>query len=60
MAYLEPKDLASRHVVVIGSGTLGRRVALVWASKGGSVKLVDANVDAASNALSWIRNKLPA
>lgn len=60
MAYLEPKDLSSRHVVVIGSGTLGRRVALAWASKGGSVRLVDANVDAASNALSWIRNELPA
>lgn len=59
MVYFEPKDLATRHIVVVGSGTLGRRVALVWAAKGNSVKLVDTNADITSKALSWIHNKLP-
>ena len=60
MAYSLPQDTSSRPVVVIGSGTLGRRVALVWASKGGSVVLVDSNPAAASAALHWIEKELPA
>lgn len=55
-----PKDFSSRHVVVIGTGTLGRRIGLVWASQGGAVKMVDSRVDAASEALSWIKKELPA
>jgi len=60
MGYSVPKDCSSRHVVVIGTGTLGRRVGLVWASKGGAVKMVDSKADAASEALSWIKEELPA
>ena len=60
MGYSDPKDTSSRHVVVIGTGTLGRRVGLVWASKGGAVKMVDSKADAASEALSWIKTELPA
>jgi 3-hydroxyacyl-CoA dehydrogenase len=59
MTYFASGDLSDRHVAVIGSGTLGRRIALIWASKGGKVKLIDIDADAASKALSWIHNELP-
>ncbi|KAL9034938.1 MAG: hypothetical protein Q9214_006817, partial [Letrouitia sp. 1 TL-2023] len=52
--------MTSRHVAIIGSGTLGRRVGLVWASKGGSVIIVDSKPEAVSAALAWIKTGLPS
>ncbi len=59
MGYTVPTGTTSRHVAVIGSGTLGRRVGLVWASKGGSVTMIDSNSQVASAALAWIEAELP-
>ncbi|MCJ1324751.1 hypothetical protein MMC10_001413 [Thelotrema lepadinum] len=59
MTWSTPKDLASQHVAVIGAGTLGRRVALVWASKGGSVKIVDTKEEATKETLKWVQDQLP-
>ena len=58
MTWSAPRDLASRHVAVIGAGTLGRRIALVWASKGGSVKIVDTKEESAKEALKWVQDHL--
>lgn len=60
MSWSPPTDLANQHVAVIGAGTLGRRVGLVWAAKGGSVKVVDAEREVAEKALQWIQSRLPA
>lgn len=58
MSWSPPSDLLSKHVTVIGTGTLGRRVGLVWATQGGGVELVDTNEKAAQNALEWIEARL--
>ena len=60
MIWTPPTDLFNQHVTVIGAGTLGRRVGLVWAAKGGSVQVVDTKREAAENALIWIQDQLPA
>ncbi len=60
MGYTVPTDMTSRHVAVIGSGTLGRHVGLVWATKGGSVIIVDSKSEAASAAFAWIKKELPS
>ena len=59
MTCVPPTDVDGRHVAVIGAGTLGRRVGLVWASKGASVKVVDMKIEAVKQAVEWIREKLP-
>ncbi|KAK3064882.1 hypothetical protein LTS18_003045 [Coniosporium uncinatum] len=59
MAKFSIQGIESRDVVVIGSGTLGRRVVLVWASQGGSVRLVDSNEQAVKEALTWVEVNLP-
>ncbi|KAI4161795.1 MAG: hypothetical protein LQ342_004628 [Letrouitia transgressa] len=58
MGYSLSADTTSRHVAIIGSGTLGRRVGLVWASRGGSVIIVDNKPEAISAALAWIKTRL--
>lgn len=58
MSWSAPSDLISSHVSVIGTGTLGRRVGLVWATQGGSVELVDNKKEAAEQALEWIQSRL--
>ena len=39
---------ADRPVVVVGAGTLGRRIALMWGSQGGEVRLVDTGAQGKS------------
>lgn len=41
MTYALPKDIHERHVAVVGAGTLGRRIAMVFVSGGTDVRLVD-------------------
>ena len=60
IGYSAPVDTISRHVAVIGTGTLGRRVGLMWASKGDSVLIVDSKSESASAALAWIEKELPS
>ncbi|KAL9610655.1 MAG: hypothetical protein Q9167_004664 [Letrouitia subvulpina] len=60
MRYFLSADTTSHHVAIIGSGTIGRRVGLVWASKGGSVIIVDSKPEAVSVALAWIKIELPS
>jgi 3-hydroxybutyryl-CoA dehydrogenase len=41
MSFNVPTDFASRPVAVIGAGTLGRRIALMFAAHGAQVKIYD-------------------
>lgn len=60
MSWSPPTDLINEYVTVIGDGTLGRRVGLMWTLKGGSVRVMDTKREAAEKALKWIQAQLPA
>ncbi|KAF7975426.1 hypothetical protein HWV62_9547 [Athelia sp. TMB] len=58
MPYVEPTSLASRSFVVIGAGTLGRRIALMWLTQGGVVHLFDTNATTLDAAKKYIDGEL--
>ena len=41
MSFKVPTDFPSRPVAVIGAGTLGRRIALMFAAHGAQVRIYD-------------------
>ncbi|KAL5361616.1 3-hydroxyacyl-CoA dehydrogenase [Aspergillus floccosus] len=50
----------SKRVTIVGCGTIGRQIGLLWASKAtDEVALYDTNEDAAKKAMSWILEQLP-
>src|SRR5260221_13562032 len=49
----------TRPTAVIGSGTLGSRIALMLASSGGEVRLYDPNADQLENARRYVEAELP-
>lgn len=53
------RSTTNEYVAVIGCGTSGRRIGLVWASKF-RVKLFDHDTKCAQNARTWIQSQLPA
>jgi 3-hydroxybutyryl-CoA dehydrogenase len=55
-----PADLERRPVAVIGAGTLGRRIALMFASRGGEVRVHDASREATTAATEFVAAELPA
>lgn len=59
MAFALPADRASRPVAVLGAGTLGRRIALVLATRGGTVRLYDPSVEQCAAAEQYVRDTLP-
>ncbi|KAJ5852470.1 uncharacterized protein N7529_011855 [Penicillium soppii] len=48
----------NHHVAIIGTGAIGRRIGLVWASRSGSVKLYDPDTSQAGDALEWIQRSV--
>lgn len=65
MSFNVPTDFASRPVAVIGAGTLGRRIALMFAAHGAQVRIHDlaeaqrhAAVDYVSQNLSALADQL--
>ncbi len=60
MGYQVPRDLENRPVVVVGAGTLGRRIALVQATYGSEVRMVDTSTRALDEARDYIEAELPA
>ncbi|REE96430.1 3-hydroxyacyl-CoA dehydrogenase family protein [Thermomonospora umbrina] len=53
MAHPVPSDYASRPVAVIGAGTLGRRIALMFATRGGVVRVVDPSAEQREAAVTF-------
>jgi len=49
-----------RPVAVIGAGTMGRRIALMWASRGGTVSIHDPDASQLEEATAFMREELPA
>lgn len=54
-----PTNFTDRPVAVIGAGTLGRRIAAVFAAAGSAVRLVDTDAGQRDGALRYVADQLP-
>jgi 3-hydroxybutyryl-CoA dehydrogenase len=59
VTYYPSDNLESRACVIVGAGTLGRRIALMQATGGGEVRLVDTCSRALDEAKAFIESELP-
>jgi 3-hydroxybutyryl-CoA dehydrogenase len=59
MTYSIPTDIQSRPIAVIGSGTLGRRIALMMSTQGGEVRLHDKEQHALEEGVRFVEDTLP-
>ena len=59
MSAILPTKIASRPVTVVGAGTLGRRIALMFATQGGQVRIFDMAADARASAIAYVEQELP-
>ncbi len=55
-----PQNIATRPVTVIGGGTLGRRIALMFASGGADVRIFDLADAVRSAAVAYVEQTLPS
>jgi 3-hydroxybutyryl-CoA dehydrogenase len=53
------EDIQNRPVAVIGAGTLGRRVALMFASRGGTVRINARRAEQRDEATQYVTQALP-
>jgi 3-hydroxybutyryl-CoA dehydrogenase len=53
------EDIRRRPVAVIGAGTLGRRIALMFASRGGTARIYDRSADQLAAATQYVTETLP-
>jgi 3-hydroxybutyryl-CoA dehydrogenase len=60
VSYTLPGDLDARPVAVIGAGTLGRRIALMFATRGGLVRVYDSVSQTRNDAVAYAFAELPA
>jgi 3-hydroxybutyryl-CoA dehydrogenase len=60
MSFNVPTDFASRPVAVIGAGTLGRRIALMFAAHGADVKIHDLAEEQRHAAVDFVSQNLPS
>ena len=59
MSFNVPTDFPSRPVAVIGAGTLGRRIALMFAAHGAEVKIYDLAEAQRQAAVDYVSQNLP-
>jgi 3-hydroxybutyryl-CoA dehydrogenase len=59
MNFTLPTDLANRPVAVIGAGTLGRRIAVMFAAHGAEVIINDLSKDQRDAAVDYVTETLP-
>ena len=52
-------DIQNRPVAVIGAGTLGRRIALMFASRGGTVRIFAPRAEQRASAVHYVTETLP-
>ena len=55
-----PAPITDRPVAVIGAGTLGRRIALMFATGGGTVRVCDLDETQCEQAAAFVAEQLPA
>jgi 3-hydroxybutyryl-CoA dehydrogenase len=49
-----------RPVCIMGAGTMGRRIAMMWANRGGEVRICDPDAGQRADALEFLAAELPA
>ena len=54
------EDIRNRPVAVVGAGTLGRRIALMFASRGGTVRIYARRDEQLSEATQFVAQSLPS
>jgi 3-hydroxybutyryl-CoA dehydrogenase len=54
MAYMLPDDVDRRPVAIVGAGTLGRRIAAVYAGGGSDVRIFDMSAEQRSAAEDYV------
>ncbi|WBP93330.1 3-hydroxyacyl-CoA dehydrogenase family protein [Mycolicibacterium neoaurum] len=59
MTYTPPTGLTDRPIAILGAGTLGRRIALTFATRGGRVHLYDVNEDSLNDAADFLSAEVP-
>lgn len=60
MSFTVPTDFVSRPVAVIGAGTLGRRIALMFAGHGSRVRIHDLAASQRQAAVDFVVQNLPS
>src|ERR1700755_597719 len=60
MSFKVPTDVANRPVAVIGAGTLGRRIALMFAAHGAQVRIYDLAEQQRQAAVDFVSQNIPA
>jgi 3-hydroxybutyryl-CoA dehydrogenase len=60
MSFNVPTDFSSRPVTVVGAGTLGRRIALMFAAQGAQVRIHDLSAEQRQAAVEYVTDGLPA
>ena len=60
MNYSLPTNIESRPIVILGAGTLGRRIAMTYATRGGIVRIYDISKGPLDDAKKFIEEQLPA
>ncbi|WP_232069237.1 3-hydroxyacyl-CoA dehydrogenase family protein [Mycobacterium saskatchewanense] len=58
--YPVPRNFSSRPVAVIGAGTLGRRIALMFATRGGAVHIYDMSAPQRAAAVEYVAENIAA
>lgn len=53
------EEIRDRPVAVIGAGTLGRRIALMFASRGGTVRIYARRPEQRAEAIQYVMDTLP-
>jgi len=60
MSFNVPTDVSNRPVAVVGAGTLGRRIALMFAAHGAAVKIYDLAEAQRHAAVDFVSQNAPA
>ncbi|MFT3814019.1 MAG: 3-hydroxyacyl-CoA dehydrogenase NAD-binding domain-containing protein [Acidovorax sp.] len=55
-----PQNIETRPIVILGAGTLGRRIAMMMATRGAEVRLYDPNAEVREEGVAYAREQLPA
>src|SRR5262245_30551179 len=60
MAFKLPENIADRPIAILGAGTLGRRIALMLATRGGEVRLYARSAATRDAGVAFAKEQLPA
>ncbi|MDP9986070.1 3-hydroxyacyl-CoA dehydrogenase [Arthrobacter oryzae] len=60
MTFTLPGNIADRPITVLGGGTLGRRIALMFSLNGAQVRIFDTNEAVAQAAVDYVKAERPA